>query len=237
MILPHASAAPAASRGVSVRDVVVGRNSTVWKLLARQGALAARPPLAIGHAEVAVFPFGRGDRVWVLSYSHRPPENRWLLESIARAGVAELIYISSSATIVDSVTRCYAYPRVKLQAESDALALPNARVLTIGMMYEDPAQLPGGACAATSYGELASFVAAPCWPEGGGRRKHLLRIVRRPFRNGAERLAHAGYARLIDWSGGFPCALRPVDWVLRALGARWYGYTFLSNRLWSSTIS
>lgn len=234
---PRAGGAGHADRSPTLRDVFVGRHSKVWQALSRREELAPRQAIAIGHAELPGFAFNSGDRVWLLSYSHRPPENRAMLESIARARVAELVYVSSSATIVDAVTRCYEYPRVKREAEQAALALPATRVLTIGMVYEDLAELPGGSCAATSLAELAAFVATPDWPDAAGRRKLLLRIVRRPFRHGLERGAYAAYGRLMEWAGAFPCVLRPLDLLLRALGARWYGYTFLSNRLWSSTIS
>ena len=219
------------------RDVFVGRHSKVWQALSCRPEVAALQPIAIGHADIPGFGFTRGDRVWLLSYSRRARENRAMLESIARAGAGEIVYVSSSATIVDGVTRCYEYPRVKREAEQAALTLPEARVLTIGMVYEDPAELPGGACAATSLCELAAFVAMPEWPEAAGRRKRLLRILRRPFRHAGERWAYSAYGRLMVWAGDFPCALRPLDMLLRALGVRWYGYTFLSNRLWSSTIS
>jgi hypothetical protein len=219
------------------RDVFVGRHSKVWRALSCRPQVAERRPIAIGHADIPGFEFTRGDRVWLLSYSRRSPENRAMLEAIARAGAGEIVYVSSSATIVDDVTRCYEYPRVKREAEQFALSLPAARVLTIGLVYEDPTELPCGACAATSLAELAAFIAMPEWPDAAGRRKRLMRIMKRPFRHAGERWAFGAYGHLMHWARAFPCALRPLDLLLRTLGVRWYGYTFLSNRLWSSTIS
>ena len=175
--------------------------------------------------------------MWVLSYSRLPAENAALLHALRDACVGEVVYVSSSSVIVGSRTACYEYPRVKRQAELDALALPNARVLTIGLMYEAPEELPGGPVVAASYEELAAFVAAPGWPDEGGRRKHLFRVVHRPFGHAVERQAHAAYGQLLQWSGRYPCLLRPVDLVLRACGVRWYGYVHLSNGLWISTTS
>ena len=197
MTAPREGVTGLADRSPTHRDVFVGRHSKVWQALSRREELAWRQTVAIGHAELPGFEFARGDRVWLLSYSRRPTENRAMLESIARAGVAELVYVSSSATIVDAVTRCYEYPRVKHAAEQDALALPAARVLTIGLVYEDPAELPGGNCVATSVAELAAFVAAPQWPDATGRRKLLMQLVQRPFRQALERWAHAAYGRLM----------------------------------------
>lgn len=193
---------------------------------------------AVGHADVATFGFTSADRVWVLSYSRDPDANRALLGTLARTAVREIVYVSSSSTIVAAVTECYEYPRVKLRAELDALSLSaTARVLTIGMMYENEAQLPAGANVATSYAELAAFVSKPVWPEEGGRRTRLFRVVQRPFGNPLEHWAYRGYARLMCHLASRPCVLRPLDLVLRTLGVRWYGYVHLSNRLWTSTTS
>lgn len=198
----------------------------------------ALPTHAIGHQDVATFAFTSADRVWVLSYARSPDTNRALLDALSRTPVREIVYVSSSSTIVAAVTACYEYPRVKLRAELDALSLPTAtRILTIGMMYDDEAQLPGGANVATSYAELAAFIAAPDWPDEGGRRKRLFRVVQRPFGSAWERHAFEVYAQVMRRLAARPCVLRPFDLALRALGVRWYGYVHLSNRLWISTTS
>ncbi len=222
---------------VAVRDVVIGSHSKVWQAVSRHLDAARTPPVAIGHRELAGFAFTPRDRVWVLSYSRLPAENSALLERLREADVGEAVYVSSSSVIVSRLTGCYEYPRVKLRAELDALALPRARVLTIGLMYEDPSELPAGAVIATSHAELAAFMAAPDWPDDAGRRKRLFRVVRRPFRHTIERAAHAVYGVLLRGAGRFPCLLRPLDLILRTFGARWYGYVYLSNHLWISTTS
>jgi len=223
------------------RDVFVGRHSSVWRALAAHPLLAQRQAnrqvLAIGHRELGEFAFERGDRVWLLSYSRRAAQNRAMLAQLQGAGVAELIYVSSSSTIVCTMTRCYAYPRLKQQAELEALALPNARVLTLGQVVAQAPQLPAGASMATLVDELAAFVIQPDWPEQGGRRKRLMRLVQRPFATNIEAGAYRGYGWLMWAVGRWPCLLRPLDALLRALGWRWYGYVFLSNRLWTATIS
>jgi hypothetical protein len=219
------------------RNVVIGRHSKVWKVLARRADMPRHVPAAIGHRDVARFKFTPADRVWVLSYSRAQSDNTALFEQLKKVGVKEVIYVSSSSTVVSSVTTCYEYPRVKYMAELDALELPNARVLTIGMMYERQENLPAGINFATSYKELAAFIEAPHWPEEDGRRKHLLRRVRRPFRNVVEQWAYGLYGQLLRRCGSKPCLLRPLDLLLRTCGARWYGYVYLSNQLWISTTS
>lgn len=222
---------------MAMREVVLGRSSAVWRRLTADPALAARIGAAIGHHELAGFTFTPADRVWVLSYSRVPAENSALLARLRDAGVAEIVYVSSSSTIVAQRTRCYEYPRVKQQAEDEALALPNARVLTLGLMHDDPAELPAGDNIATRYDTLAAFMQSPDWPDGDGRRKRLFRIERRPFRSGIERALARAYGAALDAAGAHPCLLRPLDLLLKLLGMRWYGYTFLSNRLWISTTS
>lgn len=219
------------------RDVFVGHHSKVWHALSRRMAPVGLTPVAIGHRDISTFPFTGSDRVWVLSYSRIPAENSKLLQQLRQTGARQIVYVTSSSTIIDAITSCYEYPRVKRRAELEALEVPAAKVLTIGMLYDDPAKLPGGANVATSYDELAAFVAKPQWPDGGGRRKHLMHIVQRPFGRPVEHWAYVHYGRLQRLAGARPCILRPLDLLLRALGVRWYGYVYLSNSLWNSTIS
>jgi len=219
------------------REVVLGSGSRVWSVLEREGLLAERFTVAISHRDLDVFSFQPQDRVWVLSYSRVPRENARLLRRLANCGIREIVYVSSSSTIVGQVTDCYEYPRVKLEAEIAALAWPRSKVLTIGLMYSDERSLPGGDNVATSFRELAAFMMSPRWPDAGGRRKFLFGRVVRPFRGPVEAWLHSGYGRLMRLLTKRPCLLRPIDLVLRALGMRWYGYVFLSNRLWTSTTS
>lgn len=205
-------------------------------MLSPRLAAAGHPFVAIGHRDAMRFDFADADCVWVLSYSRTVAENQQLLQRIATAGVARIVYVSSSSTIVAEVTRCYEYPRVKYLAERDALRLPMGKVLTIGLMYEQPSELPGGVTIATSYDELARFFAAPQWPEESNH-KRLFSLVERPFRNGLDHFAFALYGRLMKLAGTLPCLLRPLDLVLRSVGVRWHGYVYLSNKLWISTIS
>lgn len=219
------------------RDVVLGRSSKVWQAVSREPGIAQRFASAIGHRDLDAFQFTDSDRVWVLSYSRDPVENEALIARLGRAGVAEIIYVSSSSTVVAQRTRCYEYPRVKLMAEEAALRWPQARVLTIGLMYRHQDELPAGENIATSYAELAQFMLAPRWSDDGSRRTLLMRRVAQPFRRPFEAGLFRAYGALIGASGSHPCLLRPIDFALRGFGMRWYGYTHLSNRLWISTMS
>jgi hypothetical protein len=224
-------------RQLTVRDVVLGRGSKVWQTVSREPGLLQRFSAAIGHRDLESFQFTDSDRVWVLSYSRDPVENEALIDRLCSAGVAEIVYVSSSSTIVGQRTRCYEYPRVKLMAENAAFRWPRARVLTIGLMYGQTDELPAGENMATSYSELAQFMLSPHWPNNGARRTLLMRRVSVPFRHPVEAGLFRAYGALINASGNHPCLLRPVDFALRVLGMRWYGYTHLSNRLWISTMS
>jgi hypothetical protein len=62
----------------------------------------------------------------------------------------------------------------------------------------------------------------------------LFDIVSRAFSGTTEAAIHRAYGLLLRACGAWPCLLRPLDALLRALGIRWYGYVYLSNRLWTA---
>lgn len=219
------------------REIVIGRNSKVWQALTRDPQVSRKIGPAIGHQQMAGFEFRPSDRVWVFSYSRDERENAALLQALHAAGVSALVYVSSSSTRVVTETNCYEYPRVKHRAELQALAHPAGKVLTIGLVYDTLDELPAGENIATSLSELAEFMQAPHWPDGRGQRKYLFRSVPRPFVSGLEQASYRAYGTVIFALRRYPCLLRPIDLLLRALNVRWYGYVYLSTRLWNSTTS
>lgn len=219
------------------REVLLGHGSQLWRALQGLPGMAGRFSHTLGHRELAGFAFTPNDRVWVFSYSRVPAENTAMIERLARAGVREVVYLSSSSVIVSQRSTCWEYPRVKAAAETQVRALPHGRVLTVGLMHARPEELPAGPQMATSHTELAAFMLAPQWPLGGGREGRLMQPLQRPFSGAAEAFAHRAYGALQAACGPWPCLLRPLDVLLRALGWRWYGYTYLSTRLWMRTTS
>ena len=219
------------------RVIVIGSHSRTWRVLAERASLSGTVDFAIGHTEAASFRFAPSDRVWVLSYSRKTEENRQLLALLRAAGVQQICYVSSSSVIACQVSRCYEYPRVKEDAERAALAAPDGRVLTLGLLYDDAAELPGGDNVACRYDDLADFMRDPAWPDADGRRKFLFHRLQRPFSGKFEAAVFALYDRALRACGAYPCLLRPVDFALRLCGWRWYGYVRLSNRQWISTTS
>lgn len=218
------------------REVIVGRHSKVWVAAIQNAAIAARFKTAIGHSEIAAFRFEPNDRVWIFSYSRRAHENSRLFDALAKARVAEVVYVSSASTVVTEFTRCYEYPSVKRQAEMEAVQRLGAKVLQLGLVYKVLDELPAGENAATHQSDLESFMLAPEWSVGN-QPVRLFGPVTRPFPSGLEAALYRVYGS-IQWSiRRWPCLLRPVDLVLRTLGFRWYGYIHLSNRLWISRTS
>lgn len=220
-----------------MREIVLGRNARIWQEIARQPGVASRFQHALGHADLATFRFTEHDRVWVFAYSRLPEDNARMIRTLHEAGVAEWVYVTSSSTIVDSITKCYEYPRAKKQAEDLARTLPRSKVLVLGLVVNEDSELPAGRNAATTIGEIARFMLDPAWPSEQGRAQTLFRLVERPFRSPLERMLHQLYGRLLAATGHHPCLLRPLDFVLRAFGMRWYGYTYLSNQLWSRSMT
>ena len=219
------------------REVLIGRNSKVWRAVSANPRVAARFAWTIGHSDLEDFGFTPADRVWVFSYSRIPAENESLLIRLREADVREVVYVSTASAIVTRLTGCYEYPRVKLAAETAARRLLDARILTLGIVAAAVEELPAGRNAATLHGMLADFMLAPQWPDEGGTRMNLFELVDVPFRGGWEAALQRFYDRL-QWSvRRWPCVLRPFDLVLRMLGIRWYGYVNLGNRLWTTTTS
>ncbi len=221
----------------NLREVVLGGNAKVWRALAADKRMAQRFTTTLSHRDLASFAFTPQDRVWVFAYSRDPAQNSALLQRLQSAGVAELVYVSSSAVIVNERSNCYEYPRVKHLAEQEVRALPQGRVLTLGLVYGQPDELPGGDNIATSHARLADFMLAPHWPEEGGTGRRLFERIRRPFKHPLDAGLFTLYGSLMALAAGHPCLLRPLDLLLRSLGLRWYGYTYLSNRLWISKTS
>lgn len=222
---------------MAVRNVIIGRHSAVWRRLQARVEGRAAETIAISHRELRDFAFAAGDRVWLMSYSRDAAENSAMLAVLQRSQAGEIVYLSSSSTIVARRTGCYGYPRVKHQAEQEALQLPNARVLVVGAMHDSLSELPTGPSMATSYSELAEFFVDPRWPDEHARIRTLFTRIDRPFESGIARWSHRLYGKLLLACGPLPCLLRPLDALLRMLGARWYGYTYLSTHLWTMTTS
>ncbi len=216
------------------RLIVLGRNSKVWASLQKCHLLANIPIIAISHVELVTFPFLPGDRVWVFSYSRSTNENYKLLKLLSKQEDIRVIYISSASTNVTSITRCYNYPRIKQQAMEDAISICDAKIINIGWVYNMVSELPSGLTAATSVDEIAMLMLEDI--SSSDRLLNLFHLVERPFRRGFEKKLYWWYGMLLKGCGRYPCLLRPVDLVLKLLGMRWYGYLYLSNRLWSTTI-
>lgn len=212
------------------RIVIVGRNSVLWSRIADR-LLALRPDtLAVGHGDIAGLRLGPGDRLWIFSYAPDAEANRALFDRIAALGAGHHVYLSSATANIADRIRCYRYPAVKAQGESDAANRLNAATVRIGLIHDDPDELPGGASAATRLDDLVALMAAGApRPDEEGEAIHLYRLIERPFSGAVERTAFNLYGALLRLAGTRPCLLRPLDLVLRTLGWRWYGYFRLSN--------
>lgn len=221
---------PYSSAGGS-RLVVIGRNSVLWSRIAGR-VLTERPDsLAIGHRDVADgLQLSAGDCVWIFSYSPDANANRQLFARLKRLGAGRYVYLSTATANIADDTSCYRYPRVKAEAERDAARMLDAAAVRIGLIYDDPAELPAGTNAATRLDDLiAEMVKFDCPAQETGTVVSLYRLVERPFGSGVERAAFAAYGALLRLCGRYPCLLRPIDLLLRSVGWHWYGYLRLSN--------
>lgn len=217
-------------------DVIVGGGARIWRALCALPDFPAERFVVLHHDQCASHHFATGSRVWILAYGRRPQDNLRLIEQLRdRAVGCEFVYVSSSSCIVNTISGCYGYPRIKQQAARAATRLLGARTLLLGLVHGSPEELPRGTNAATPLGLLRDFLLAPRWPADRHAEVPLLVTVTRPFTGVLEARLHAGYGLLQKLCGRWPCLLRPLDVLLRAAGIRWYGYVYLSNRLWTAT--
>lgn len=219
------------------REVVVGKNSAIWRVLSHDDRIRSRFQIALGHGDIANERFGPNDRLWVFSYSRKGSENRAFLERLKSAGASNIIYFSSATTNVTEITSCYNYPSVKKDAEVFARDKLGAYVVSLGVLFEALDDLPAGTTIATHFDDLIRFMLSPTWPADTKQRVLLFQPVKRPFSTRLEEVTFNMYARAINATGRWPCVLRPFDFLCRALGYRWYGYVYLSNKAWLSTTS
>lgn len=219
---------------VPVRQIIVGRNSKVWKMLSVSGCLDVKQFVVLSHIELDEFKFQENDRVWVFSYSRKLVENQVLLSRLRSSGIGELCYVTSASSVSVEKTSCYRYPVIKHQCQTYALNVCGAKVLSIGLVYSAVEELPSGVNAATDIRSLAAFLSEPCWSEDG--QKLLFDLVQVAFKSSAEKMLFQIYGFFQSLSGTYPCVLRPVDYLLRAMNYRWYGYLYLSNKIWFTKI-
>lgn len=229
--------APSSRRDAFRRLVVVGKNSALWSRISER-VLAQRPDsLAVGHGDLDGLKLTSEDLVWIFSYAPSEEANRQLFEKIASLGSGGQVYLSTATANMADRTTCYRYPRVKAQSERDARRILGARVVRIGLIHDDPAELPAGTAAATRLADLIAAMIDLRLAEDGGREPiNLHQLIDRPFSGPIESAVYHGYGRLLRLAGSWPCLLRPLDLLLRSVGWRWYGYFRLSNEQCRTTI-
>ncbi len=218
------------------RHIVIGKNSAVWHSLAHAEGIAGKFNIALSHSEVGGFPFSAEDEVWIFSYAPTDAGNVQLFDTLAAAGISNAVYVSSASVIATDVTQCYRYPSIKKRAELEAQKRIGASIVRLGLVYREPRELPAGSNMATSIAKLAGFMSQDSAPPAGAI-VNLFERTDRPFSGRVEQSLYSWYGSLQSAAGRWPCLLRPIDYILRGLGMKWYGYVYLSNRLWNTTIS
>lgn len=222
---PLSSPSPGAAR-----LVVIGRNSVLWSRIADR-ILAQQPDsLVISHRDIDGLRLSAGDLIWIFSYAPDEGANRLLFDRVKALGAGRHVYLSSATANIADEIHCYRYPRVKAAGERDAARILDAVPVRIGLIHDDPAELPAGTSAATRLDDLiAAMLAVDGLPDRASGAVPLYQLVHRPFASALEHTAYRFYGTLLRLCGRHPCALRPIDLLLRAVGWRWYGYFRLSN--------
>lgn len=220
----------------NMKRILIGKNSTLWNNLSSDPSVVKRFDAVISHKDLAAHAFDPESEIWILSYSRQNQENQKLIDTIGLHHTGRVFYFSTAAANVCQITNCYQYPRVKYAAAAYAAAhLKSVTIVHLGFVYGDPEELPSGHTAAISREDLAQFFREGI--RGQHDNVHLFKMVDKLHGSNIEKALHRLYDFLQKRCGRFPCALRPLDLIVRAFGWKWYGYANLSNRLWSLTTS
>jgi hypothetical protein len=220
------------------RLVVVGRNSQLWSRISERLLASSREIVTVGHAETGELDIQPNDVVWIFSYAKSVDANRFMFNRLARSGTGIFIYLSSATANIGNSQQCYRYPYVKRMAELDAAQILSATIVRIGLIHDDPEELPAGVSAATQLDRLVEhMLSSSATAQTGAHIINLFELVKRPFGSRLEQAIFHTYGALLTGVKFWPCILRPIDLLLRAVGWRWYGYFRMSNDLWSTTIS
>ena len=155
------------------REVILGRHSRVGRALQVHPLLGARPHSVIGHRDLPSFSVEPGDRIWVLSYSREPAQNTVRRVQLRLASASEIVYVSSSSTIVCGTTLCYGYPRVKHQAELVKFSLKSAGI-KLNATQDLPTTIVLRADRDTPFSSLFSLITT-C--QANGFRKYALKAM------------------------------------------------------------
>lgn len=172
-------------------------------------------------------------RAVVFSYSRDLAENMKLLRNL-RLFVPSVIYISTCSVIAADRGYPYKYPRVKRAVEifaRDSKLFECLHIIRLGMVEGtfEPGSLKG-IYKYTTLAMIAQFIQTPvCQNRTSVRFQNLYRIVENPIGHGLESLCFKCYRRAILFHPVMGAMLRPVDLIFRALGWRWYGYSFIAN--------
>jgi hypothetical protein len=219
-----------------MRDVVIGKNSKLWRAMADRTDIQPLGITALGHGDLDRQTTLNGARVWVFSYSRMPAENAAMFQRLKILQASEVVYISTATANVAALTKCYSYPTVKALAEQQVVSILGAKIVRIGVVHSDEATLPAGTTAVTPLDELCALMSDPK-PLNATGPLNLFRLKNKPFTSTLEAAVFKIYGALIRICAPWPCLLRPLDVLCRAVGWNWYGYLYLSNRLWISNTS
>jgi len=219
-----------------MRNIIIGRNSKVWTEIGLRKNELSGIWEAISHSDIKEFEFLEGDRIWILAYSMIAAENISMLDTLRSCDLNDFVYISSASTNVCDYTDCYRYPRLKREAANYAKKHLHAKILTIGLVVKDFEALPAGTTCATTVGLFFDFLNNYSSSHLGENETFLFEMIERSFKTKFEENLYNLYGTMQNFSLSFPCLLRPIDLALKLMGYRWYGYLYMSNRLWNTTI-
>lgn len=222
---------------MTIAHYVVGARSRLWRRIEDRYPDILKSVTPVGHADAASLAFNARDTVIIMSYAPSYAGNIALFDMLKARGAKNVIYLSTATANIADLIGCYRYPRIKRHAERDAVRILGARIVRIGLVYEEQDELPSGPIACTNLDTVRALLHGELLLADNTSPVALYEVLIRSFGSDLEGRAYKVYSRIHQFCSPFPCLTRPFDALIRLAGWRWYGYLFLSNQLCASTTS
>lgn len=204
------------------KNLVIGKNSTLIKLLLEKHPVLKDNVHFISHTEAASECSKEWEYIFVFSYSKKLSENIHLAQQVATNG-GRIVYISSISASI-SPGWLPRYPKIKLMCESIFKDICNAQVVRLGCFeelysFEDAGLL----IPITSLNDLKSLILLQ---SHDAIVVNLFKFVPKGTRSTRMTIYLAIYKSL----GGNLLLLRPFDFLFRLMKLPIYGYTLKAIR-------
>lgn len=217
---------------MSLKILIIGSNSRVFNAMTNSGVLDNFDVLSVSGRDLDISLSKIGEEnysaVVILSYSKVRVQNELLFSRLSNVKSQIFIYISSISALSAEFGYKYSYPSSKLECENLAKRyFSKLKILRVGLVPEVH-KPPYGHSYITHAGQLANCIIALA---RGFDIKDDLYLISHYINQASlfEKISYSLYKRLFLYMRDKVVLLRPIDFILRAMGYNWYGYHMAIN--------